>query len=131
LPVPGGSLGLMHARKIAKIMDHALKMRVPLIGINDSGGARIQEGVNALAGYGEIFYRNTLASGVIPQLSVLPRSNDAQLSGKQRDLPALQIEEGTYFTRLTMPYDGVVRKILAKVGEIFAKDVILAEIEAP
>ncbi len=69
--VAGGSLGLMHARKITKIMDHALKMRVPLIGINDSGGARIQEGVNALAGYGEIFFRNTLASGVIPQLSVI------------------------------------------------------------
>ncbi len=69
--VAGGSLGLMHARKITKIMDHALKMRVPLIGINDSGGARIQEGVNSLAGYGEIFFRNTLASGVIPQLSVI------------------------------------------------------------
>lgn len=69
--VAGGSLGLMHARKITKIMDHSLKMRVPLIGINDSGGARIQEGVNSLAGYGEIFFRNTLASGVIPQLSVI------------------------------------------------------------
>jgi acetyl-CoA carboxylase carboxyltransferase component len=67
----GGSLGLMHARKITKIMDHALKMRVPLIGINDSGGARIQEGVNSLAGYGEIFFRNTIASGVIPQISVI------------------------------------------------------------
>lgn len=69
--VAGGSLGLMHARKITKIMDYALNMRLPLIGINDSGGARIQEGVNALAGYGEIFFRNTLASGVIPQLSVI------------------------------------------------------------
>jgi acetyl-CoA carboxylase carboxyltransferase component len=69
--VAGGSLGLMHARKITKIMDHSLKMRVPLIGINDSGGARIQEGVNSLAGYGEIFFRNTLASGVIPQISVI------------------------------------------------------------
>ena len=69
--VAGGSLGLMHARKITKIMDHALKMRVPLIGINDSGGARIQEGVDSLAGYGEIFFRNTQASGVIPQLSVI------------------------------------------------------------
>ena len=69
--VAGGSLGLMHARKITKIMDHALKMRVPLVGINDSGGARIQEGVNSLAGYGEIFFRNTLASGVIPQISVI------------------------------------------------------------
>ena len=69
--VAGGSLGLMHARKIGKIMDHAMKMRVPLIGINDSGGARIQEGVNSLAGYGEIFYRNTVSSGVIPQISVI------------------------------------------------------------
>ncbi len=69
--VAGGSLGLAHARKITKIMDHAIKMRVPLIGINDSGGARVQEGVNSLAGYGEIFYRNTKASGVIPQISVI------------------------------------------------------------
>ncbi len=69
--VAGGSLGLMHSRKICKIMDHALKIRVPIIGINDSGGARIQEGVNSLAGYGEIFYRNTMASGVIPQISVI------------------------------------------------------------
>jgi len=69
--VAGGSLGLMHARKITKIMDHALKMKNPLIGINDSGGARIQEGVNSLAGYGEIFFRNTIASGVIPQISVI------------------------------------------------------------
>lgn len=69
--VAGGSLGLMHARKITKIMDHAIKMRMPLIGINDSGGARIQEGVDSLAGYGEIFFRNTQASGVIPQLSVI------------------------------------------------------------
>ena len=69
--VAGGSLGLMHARKITKIMDHALRMKTPLIGINDSGGARIQEGVNSLAGYGEIFFRNTLNSGVIPQISVI------------------------------------------------------------
>ncbi len=69
--VAGGSLGFAHARKITKIMDYALNMRIPLIGINDSGGARIQEGVNALAGYGEIFFRNTLASGVIPQISVI------------------------------------------------------------
>ncbi len=69
--VMGGSLGLKHARKITKIMDHALKMKIPCIGINDSGGARIQEGIGALAGYGEIFYRNTMASGVIPQISVI------------------------------------------------------------
>jgi len=69
--VAGGSLGWMHAKKITKIMDHAMKLKIPLIGINDSGGARIQEGVNSLAGYGEIFYRNTKASGVIPQISVI------------------------------------------------------------
>lgn len=69
--VAGGSLGLMHAKKIAKIMDHAMNLKMPIIGINDSGGARIQEGVNSLAGYGEIFYRNTQASGVIPQISVI------------------------------------------------------------
>ena len=69
--VAGGSLGLMHARKITKLMDHAVRNGIPLIGINDSGGARIQEGVNSLAGYGEIFFRNTQASGVIPQISVI------------------------------------------------------------
>ena len=69
--VSGGSLGLAHARKITKVMDLAMDMKVPCIGINDSGGARIQEGINALAGYGEIFYHNTAASGVIPQLSVI------------------------------------------------------------
>ena len=69
--VAGGSLGLAHARKITKIMDHAMKLKVPIIGINDSGGARIQEGVNSLAGYGEIFFRNTQGSGVIPQISVI------------------------------------------------------------
>ncbi|MBN1651172.1 MAG: acyl-CoA carboxylase subunit beta [Bacteroidales bacterium] len=69
--VAGGSLGYAHAKKITKVMDQAMKMKVPLIGINDSGGARIQEGVNSLAGYGEIFYRNTQSSGVIPQISVI------------------------------------------------------------
>ena len=69
--VIGGSLGEMHAAKICKAMDMAMKVGCPLIGINDSGGARIQEGVDALSGYGDIFYRNTLASGVIPQISVI------------------------------------------------------------
>jgi methylmalonyl-CoA decarboxylase subunit alpha len=69
--VVGGSLGYMHAQKIVKIQDVAMKMRVPCIGINDSGGARIQEGVSSLAGYGDIFYRNVQASGVIPQISVI------------------------------------------------------------
>lgn len=69
--VIGGSLGEMHAKKITKIMDMAIKMGAPIIGMNDSGGARIQEGINALAGFGDIFYRNTLSSGVIPQISVI------------------------------------------------------------
>jgi methylmalonyl-CoA decarboxylase subunit alpha len=66
-----GSLGEMHAKKICKVMDLALKSGVPFVGINDSGGARIQEGVDALSGFGQIFYRNSLASGVIPQISAI------------------------------------------------------------
>ncbi len=69
--VIGGSLGEMHAKKITKVMDMALKMGAPFISVNDSGGARIEEGLDALSGYGDIFYRNTLASGVIPQISVI------------------------------------------------------------
>jgi methylmalonyl-CoA decarboxylase alpha subunit len=69
--VLGGSLGEMHAAKICKAQEMALKMGAPIIGINDSGGARIQEGVDALGGYGKIFYNNTISSGVIPQISVI------------------------------------------------------------
>jgi propionyl-CoA carboxylase beta chain len=67
----GGSLGEVHAEKICKIMDMAIKSGAPVLGLNDSGGARIQEGVVSLAGYGDIFLRNTLASGVIPQISII------------------------------------------------------------
>ncbi len=67
----GGSLGEYQAKKMCNVMDKALKMGVPLVGLNDSGGARIQEGVDALSGYGDIFYRNTIASGVIPQISAI------------------------------------------------------------
>ena len=67
----GGSLGEMFARKVTKIMDMALKTGVPVIGLNDSGGARIQEGVVSLGGYAEIFFRNVLASGVVPQISAI------------------------------------------------------------
>ncbi|MCD6103688.1 MAG: acyl-CoA carboxylase subunit beta [Thermotogaceae bacterium] len=69
--VKGGSLGEMHAKKIMKVMDVAMKLGIPVVGINDSGGARIEEGVDSLYGYGGIFYRNTLASGVIPQITVI------------------------------------------------------------
>src|SRR6187551_1322849 len=64
----GGSLSETHAKKICKIMDLALQNGAPVIGLNDSGGARIQEGVASLGGYADVFWRNTLASGVIPQL---------------------------------------------------------------
>src|SRR5689334_7198565 len=67
----GGSLSQAHAEKICKIMDMALKTGAPVIGLNDSGGARIQEGVDSLGGYAEIFLRNTLSSGVVPQISVI------------------------------------------------------------
>jgi acetyl-CoA carboxylase carboxyltransferase component len=69
--VMGGSLGERHAQKIAKIQEIAMKVGCPVISINDSGGARIQEGVVALGGYGDIFYRNVMASGVIPQICVI------------------------------------------------------------
>ncbi len=69
--VLGGSLGEYHAEKIVKVQDMALKMGAPIIGLNDSGGARIQEGVTALSGFGKIFYNNTISSGVIPQISVI------------------------------------------------------------
>ena len=69
--VLGGSLSETHAQKICKIMDMAVKMGAPIIGLNDSGGARIQEGVASLAGYAEVFRRNALASGVVPQISVI------------------------------------------------------------
>ncbi|MBL7125758.1 MAG: methylmalonyl-CoA carboxyltransferase [Dehalococcoidales bacterium] len=67
----GGTLGEMHARKICRLMDLAMKMKCPTVGLIDSGGARIQEGINALDGYGNIFFRNSCASGVIPQISAI------------------------------------------------------------
>src|SRR5690606_30942558 len=67
----GGSLSGAYAAKICKVMDHAVRVGAPVVGLNDSGGARIQEGVESLAGYAEIFWRNTQASGVVPQLSLV------------------------------------------------------------
>ena len=67
----GGSLSEAHAEKICKVMDLAMRVGAPIIGLNDSGGARIQEGVVSLGGYADIFLRNTLASGVIPQISLI------------------------------------------------------------
>ena len=67
----GGSLSETHAEKICRVMDHAMKVGAPVIGLNDSGGARIQEGIASLAGYAEVFQRNVLASGVVPQISMI------------------------------------------------------------
>lgn len=69
--VVGGSLGEMHASKICKVLEYAVKVGAPVVGLNDSGGARIQEAVDALSGYGKIFFRNTVASGVIPQITAI------------------------------------------------------------
>jgi methylmalonyl-CoA decarboxylase alpha subunit len=69
--VVGGSLGEMHASKICKVLDYAIKVGAPVVGLNDSGGARIQEAVDALSGYGKIFFKNTIASGVVPQITAI------------------------------------------------------------
>ena len=83
----GGSLSETHAEKICRIMDLAMQNGAPLIGLNDSGGARIQEGVVSLGGYADIFYRNTRASGVIPQISAIM----GPCAGEQFTLPPLPI----------------------------------------
>ena len=92
-----GTLGEMHAKKICKAMDLALKSGNPIVGFNDSGGARIQEGVDALSGYGNIFYRNSLASGVIPQISAImgPTAGGAVYSPAMTDF-VLMIKKSSY-----------------------------------
>ncbi|MDR0659521.1 MAG: acyl-CoA carboxylase subunit beta [Prevotellaceae bacterium] len=99
----GGSLSETMAQKICKIMDQAMKMGAPVIGINDSGGARIQEGVNALAGYAEIFQRNILASGVVPQISAIfgPCAGGAVYSPALTDFTIMT--KGTSYMFLTGP----------------------------
>jgi len=93
----GGSLSGAYAAKICKIMDHAVRVGVPMIGLNDSGGARIQEGVESLAGYAEIFWRNTQASGVVPQLSLVmgPCAGGAVYSPAITDF-ILMVESSSY-----------------------------------
>ena len=99
----GGSLSETMALKICKVMDMAMKMGAPCIGINDSGGARIQEGINALAGYAEIFQRNILASGVVPQISGIfgPCAGGAVYSPALTDFTLMM--EGTSYMFLTGP----------------------------
>jgi acetyl-CoA carboxylase carboxyltransferase component len=107
--VLGGSVGVVHGRKICKLMDLALANGAPIVGLNDSGGARIQEGVDALAAYGEIFYRNTIASGVIPQISVIlgPCAGGAVYSPAITDFTFMV--SGTSHMFITGP--GVVRSV--------------------
>ncbi len=99
----GGTLGEQHAKKISKVMDLAMKCGVPIIGLNDSGGARIQEGVDALSGYGQIFFRNSAASGVIPQLSAImgPTAGGAVYSPAMTDW--VFMTKGTSYMHITGP----------------------------
>ncbi|MBI5623835.1 MAG: acyl-CoA carboxylase subunit beta [Elusimicrobia bacterium] len=101
--VIGGSLGMAFANKICKVMDLAMKTGVPVIGINDSGGARIQEGVESLAGYAHIFLRNALASGVVPQLSAImgPCAGGAVYSPAMTDF--ILMTKGTSCLHITGP----------------------------
>ncbi len=110
--VIGGSLSETLAMKICKVMDQAMKVGAPVIGLNDSGGARIQEGVNALAGYAEIFQRNILASGVIPQISAIlgPCAGGAVYSPALTDFTIMT--EGTSYMFLTGP--AVVKQVLGE-----------------
>lgn len=110
--VLGGSLGEMAGKKIVKIMDHAIRAGCPLIGILDSGGARIQEGVMSLDGYGDIFYRNTMASGVIPQItaSIGPCAGGAVYSPAMTDFIIMVENVGQMF--VTGPE--VVKEVLSQ-----------------
>src|SRR5665213_3072583 len=93
----GGSLSETHAEKICKIMDLAMKNGAPVVGLNDSGGARIQEGVVSLGGYADIFYRNTMASGVVPQIAAImgPCAGGAVYSPAITDF-ILRVENTSY-----------------------------------
>ncbi|MBK7641617.1 MAG: acyl-CoA carboxylase subunit beta [Planctomycetes bacterium] len=122
----GGSLSESNATKICKVMDMALKVGVPLIGLNDSGGARIQEGVESLAGYAEIFWRNTRASGVIPQLSAImgPCAGGAVYSPAITDF--ICMVEGTSYMHITGP--DVVKSVTHE--EVTSEDLGGAQVHA-
>ena len=101
--VLGGSLGKMHGRKIAQAMDMAVKVGAPIVGLNDSAGARIQEGVDSLSGYGEVFYRNAVYSGVVPQISAIlgPCAGGAVYSPAITDF--VLMSRGTSYMFITGP----------------------------
>ncbi len=112
-----GSLGEMHAKKICKVMDLALRAGKPFVGFNDSGGARIQEGVDSLSGYGQIFYRNAISSGVIPQISAImgPCAGGAVYSPAMTDYIYMVKNTGLMF--ITGP--DVIKSVL---GEIITQE---------
>ena len=112
-----GSLGEMHAKKICKVMDMALKAGKPFVGFNDSGGARIQEGVDSLSGYGQIFYRNAISSGVIPQVSAImgPCAGGAVYSPAMTDY--IFMVKGSSYMFITGP--DVIKAVL---GEIITQE---------
>lgn len=118
----GGSVGEMHAMKIARLIELATKLGIPVIGLNDSGGARIQEGVDSLKGYGEIFYRNVMASGVVPQLVAImgPCAGGAVYSPALADF--IIMVRNTSFMFLTGP-----KVVKAATGE----DVTFEELGGP
>ena len=122
----GGSLSETHAEKICKVMDMALKVGVPVIGINDSGGARIQEGVASLGGYAEIFWRNTRASGVVPQISAImgPCAGGAVYSPAITDF--ILMVEGTSYLHITGP--DVVKAVTHE--EVSSEDLGGADVHA-
>ncbi|MCL5964797.1 MAG: acyl-CoA carboxylase subunit beta [Deinococcus sp.] len=101
--VLGGSLGKMHGQKIARAMDLAVKVGAPIVGLNDSAGARIQEGVDSLSGYGEVFYRNAIYSGVVPQISAIlgPCAGGAVYSPAMTDF--VLMSRGTSYMFITGP----------------------------
>ncbi len=108
-----GTLGEMHSKKICKVMDLSLKTGKPLVGFNDSGGARIQEGVDSLSGYGQIFYRNAIASGVVPQISAImgPCAGGAVYSPAMTDF--VFMVKNTSYMFITGP--DVIKSVLGEV----------------
>ncbi|HEX9786200.1 MAG TPA: acyl-CoA carboxylase subunit beta [Opitutaceae bacterium] len=95
--VGGGALGRIHARKVCDLMDYAMKAGIPIVGVNDSGGARIQEGVDSLSGYGQIFFRNVQASGLVPQIAIIagPCAGGAAYSPALTDFVIMVRNEAT------------------------------------
>ena len=108
-----GTLGEMHSKKICKILDMAMKSGIPVVGLNDSGGARIQEGVDSLSAYGQIFYRNAIASGVVPQISAImgPCAGGAVYSPAMTDF--VFMVQGTSHMFITGP--DVIKAVLGEV----------------